>query len=479
MKYFLVAFFIVLLVITESHPQSKSRYNPFSGTMVITVEGGATLEYTDYSKPKIDYLGKSSLEFFLPAISRSSFGIKLMGGGGFISGDNSAKSPAFFRTKLLYGGGGLVYALAVTDDIYPYMSAGAVYMWFDPEGVNGVSLVNARNKVYEKKEINYIAELGLRSLLTDNLSINVNAAVHISPNDNLDDIRAGKHNDIFWVASAGLSYAFFTEKDEDGDGVFDSEDMCPGTPGGVTVDDFGCPVDNDRDGVADYLDLCPSTPVNVKVDKNGCPVDYDGDRVPDYLDLCPDTPIGVTVDEHGCPLDEDKDGVADYIDNCKQTPAGVKVDKNGCPPDSDKDGVPDYLDQCPDTPAGSEVDESGCIVFENVTETVLSANTNFEFGKWDLLPSAYPVLDNLAAVIKLKAGSRWRIEGHTDDVGSDSYNEKLSLDRAQAVLNYLVSRGLDRTQFEVSGLGKRYPISDNDTEEGRSRNRRVVILKLN
>ena len=104
----------------------------------------------------------------------------------------------------------------------------------------------------------------------------------------------------------------------------------------------------------------------------------------------------------------------------------------------------------------------------------MSANTNFEFGKWDLLPVAYPVLDNLAAVIKLKTDSRWRVEGHTDNVGSDKYNDKLSLDRAQAV-----AKGLDRTRFEVVKKKKKYPISENETEEGRARNRRVVILKIN
>lgn len=479
MKYAFVLLTVVLFFITESHPQDQLKYNPFSGTLVVTVEGGATLEYTDYSKTKIDYLGKTSVEYFIPATSRSSFGIKFMGGGGFISGDNSKKNPPYFRTRLIYGGLGLTYTLAVTENIFPYLSAGALYMWFDPEGVNGVDLVNNRTEKYDQTEINYVGELGIRTLLTDNLSININAALHASPNDYLDDIKAGKHNDVFWVAAVGLSYAFFTEKDEDEDGVVDSKDLCPATPYGVKVDEFGCPVDSDKDGVADYLDKCASTPANVRVDINGCPLDNDGDKVPDYLDLCPNTPVGVKVDEHGCPLDEDKDGVPDHLDKCKNTPANVEVDKTGCPLDTDKDGVPDYLDQCPNTPAGSEVDASGCLVFENVTEAVLSANTNFEFGKWDLLPAAYPVLDNLAVVMKLKTDSRWRVEGHTDNVGSDKYNDKLALDRAQAVLNYLVTKGLDRNRFEVAGLGKKYPISENETEEGRALNRRVVILKIN
>jgi outer membrane protein OmpA-like peptidoglycan-associated protein len=89
-------------------------------------------------------------------------------------------------------------------------------------------------------------------------------------------------------------------RDNDGDGVYDHMDDCPGTPTGVTVDSNGCPLDSDRDGVADYMDKCPNTPADVKVNSSGCPLDSDGDGVYDYLDQCPDTPKGATVDEKGC-----------------------------------------------------------------------------------------------------------------------------------------------------------------------------------
>ena len=155
-------------------------------------------------------------------------------------------------------------------------------------------------------------------------------------------------------------FAALRELDSDGDGVPDDLDLCPDTPTGVVVDEFGCPLDADGDGVPDYLDECPNTPTGVMVDAVGCPVDSDGDGVPDYLDECPNTPAGVVVDAVGCPLDSDGDGVPDYLDECPNTPAGVVVDAVGCPLDSDGDGVPDYLDECPDTPIGVEVNEVGC-----------------------------------------------------------------------------------------------------------------------
>lgn len=158
--------------------------------------------------------------------------------------------------------------------------------------------------------------------------------------------------------------------DSDGDGVPDSDDLCPATPSGTAVDVNGCalpPADTDGDGVEDSLDECPNTPQGTEVDANGCalpPPDSDGDGVPDGTDLCPNTAAGAEVDADGCtlqPSDSDGDGVADTFDLCPGTPVGVAVDNSGCPfGDSDNDGVNDNLDQCPNTPEGTAVNSNGC-----------------------------------------------------------------------------------------------------------------------
>ncbi|MGY8968282.1 MAG: thrombospondin type 3 repeat-containing protein, partial [Flavobacteriales bacterium] len=93
--------------------------------------------------------------------------------------------------------------------------------------------------------------------------------------------------------------------DEDGDGVEDEDDTCPGTPLGETVDTLGCSesqLDNDNDGVTNNLDLCPQTVLGIQVDTTGCAIvfDADNDGVIDSQDLCPDTPLGETVDTLGC-----------------------------------------------------------------------------------------------------------------------------------------------------------------------------------
>jgi OOP family OmpA-OmpF porin len=266
--------------------------------------------------------------------------------------------------------------------------------------------------------------------------------------------------------------------DSDGDGVFDSKDKCPGTPMGAVVDKYGCPVDTDRDGVPNGIDKCPDTPAGVKVDASGCPTDSDKDGVPDGIDKCPNTPMGATVDATGCPMDSDKDGVPDGIDKCPGTPVGVKVDASGCPLDSDKDGVPDGIDKCPNTPEGTKVDETGCPVeVKKFIDTGLISSTKilFDTGKSTLKPESKQELDAIGKILIQVPDTKIEIGGHTDNVGSDKLNMKLSDDRAKSVLDYLLKNfaQLKAENLTAKGYGKTMPVASNDTAEGRAQNRRV------
>ncbi len=100
---------------------------------------------------------------------------------------------------------------------------------------------------------------------------------------------------------------------------------------------------------------------------------------------------------------------------------------------------------------------------------------NFAFDKSDLLPESYPVLDQSVKLLNDKPEINVEIEGYTDYVGTDAYNQTLSVERAQTVKTYLVSKGISETRLTVVGYGKNNPVADNNTDEGRRMNRRIVF----
>ena len=192
--------------------------------------------------------------------------------------------------------------------------------------------------------------------------------------------------------------------------------------------------------------------------------------------VCTETsPAGALLDAKGCAFDTDGDGVVDGIDMCAGTPEGVAVDRVGCALDSDKDGVADYQDMSPSTLIGTIVDKTGCPI---PGQNILSlSGVNFAFDKATLTDDAKGVLmAGVTAVRALDSVIEVRVEGHTDSRGSAEYNAKLSQQRAEAVVAYLVEQGVDANRLIPLGMGELHPVANNDTEAGRAANRRVDFV---
>lgn len=305
-------------------------------------------------------------------------------------------------------------------------------------------------------------------------------------------------------------------KDTDKDGVWDYQDKCPDTPMGIEVDSVGCPVDTDGDEVPDYLDLCANTPFACRgfVDKNGCPTDTDDDGVLDYLDLCPETPVEARgfVDINGCLIDADDDGVADYMDDCPGTPIEARglVNHRGCPKDTDFDSIPDYKDDCPRIPGVAK--NKGCPEVKKEVRTLIQKavqGIQFEKDTMCVTSSSFETLDQIVTAMKENSSYMLEIQGHTDNVikphhlrdlnlvqqaqndstvvapektkeevlkENSDIKSKISLYYANLVKQYIISKGIDEHRLVVNGFGDTKPLSSNETESGRSKNRRVELV---
>jgi OmpA-OmpF porin, OOP family len=144
-------------------------------------------------------------------------------------------------------------------------------------------------------------------------------------------------------------------------------------------------------------------------------------------------------------------------------PPAPKVVPPAAPMDRDGDGITDDKDACPNTPKGAKVDEKGCWVIGMV---------HFDFDKADIKPAYQGVLDGVASVMSMNPGVTMQIDGHTDSVGPDAYNQKLSERRAKAAMTYLVGKGIAKERFMVKGFSFNKPIASNDNKEGQAKNRR-------
>lgn len=285
-----------------------------------------------------------------------------------------------------------------------------------------------------------------------------------------------------WRALAGVRFfspaepAKAAEPDSDGDGLADARDACPKEPGPAARN--GCPLrDADGDGVEDEADACPLKAGLAEL--KGCPdADADGDGVVDRFDQCPTQAEDADgfQDSDGCPdPDNDGDGVVDSVDACPLV-SGL-LENHGCPDvDTDGDGVVDRLDNCPAV-AGAKANQ-GCAVKQLV---VLEAGrvrvlekVEFKTGSAIIERRSYGLLDNVARVLEAHADlAHVRVEGHTDSVGDDAKNLKLSQARAESVKAYLVGKGIAATRLTPQGFGETRPLESNKTADGRSRNRRV------
>jgi outer membrane protein OmpA-like peptidoglycan-associated protein len=232
--------------------------------------------------------------------------------------------------------------------------------------------------------------------------------------------------------------------------------------------------DSDGDGIPDDIDRCPRDPEDKDgfQDEDGCPdPDNDGDGIVDAMDACPDNPG--PLENRGCPvLDRDGDGVPDPDDRCPDQPGPRQA--GGCP-DRDGDGIPDQDDRCPDVPG---FPPDGCprkyaLVEVRQDRIEIRQPVKFASARYAVLPASWPLLDQVVRALLDQPRIRLRIEGHTDSVGAEAANRKLSQRRADSVKAYLIRKGIEPARLEAVGHGSERPVASNRTAKGKTQNRRT------
>ncbi len=394
----------------------------------------------------------------------------------------------------------------------PYLLGGVSFGFGDPKTKNG-------EPDYSKSNIAIPLGLGIRYDISSKIYLGLEYATRVTFTDEIDGVGSTTGNPDFndWYNFGGLTIGFmFGDKDSDDDGVADEEDSCPTIAGSSAL--AGCP-DTDGDGLADKDDTCPNEAGEQRM--NGCP-DRDGDGVADNADDCPDnaglrrfsgcpdtdgdniidkedncpTVVGIAA-MNGCP-DSDRDGITDDKDTCPNDPG--PAEQGGCP-DTDNDGIADNVDECPNDPgvkrfngcADTDNDgfadpkdkcptlagtNEGCPEIKAEDKRVLDLamqNVQFETNSSKLLTSSIKILDQIAEIIKRYPGYGLSIDGYTDSQGNDFANQQLSEGRSKACYDHLASKGVDKSLMTYKGHGESDPIGDNNTADGRRKNRRVVF----
>jgi len=338
------------------------------------------------------------------------------------------------------------------NGVYTFDSIGSMI----PFAKAGLGYEKVSHEIEDNPSAAFIdAGAGVKIPFTDHISMKLETIYM------LKDLGDRRDSNLLTVAGINIAFGEYAQKpapkptpkpapvvvvdgDDDNDGVLNSVDQCPTTPTGDSVNTSGCTVivdgDDDNDGVLNSVDACPTTPAGKRVNAKGCFVDGD----------------------------DDNDGVLNSVDQCPTTPAGKKVNAKGCfvDGDDDNDGVLNSVDICKYTPAGDAVNSDGCSAKVNL-------HVNFENNSYKVDSASDERIQKYADFLIAYTSYSAKIVGHTDSMGSANYNQTLSENRANAVKNLLIEKGVSAYRVSSAGMGENTPIANNATKAGRAENRRI------
>ena len=462
MRTFYIYFLVLLFLF------SVTLCDETEGKISFSLSGGGATYFGDIKNSQIQGTAGLASNYWIA----SFFAIGIDGGITFLQAE---KEDQYFKSYVYHVAPMLTFKIIPSKTFNPFFKTGFEIMSIGPKGKDGLYLENYKNKEYEEIQYAIPGGLGFSIFLSkERLSLDTEAIYHYTLTDYLDDLKIDGNKDSFLTFKIGLAYYFGSAPDSDGDGIPDKKDANPKWP--EDFDGFedldGAPdLDNDQDGIQDMQDKAPLDPEDRDEfkDDDGVPdLDNDGDGVNDSNDKCPGTDATVAQgvntkedidgfeDEDGCPdLDNDNDGIADADDKCPDEAETV----NGF---EDNDG-------CPDKKPSIGIEKNQNVVLEGVT---------FASGSTQLMPYAYSILAKWIKIMKENPEVVFEIRGFTDNTGSYNGNIRISQKRAESVLQYFRSQGIDPSRLQAKGYGPQLPIAPNTTRDGRAKNRRIELFRI-
>ena len=458
--YLLTLFLVVTTVAMAQRPDTTWQINAGLNVVDLFPTGGENIFFPNQGGFFEDFLNNDHWNAGVPAIGiyrtinkDLSLGINFAFAGVTKIEGQTNQNLRYFSSDLQ-----LKYAFFRDKPFSPYARLGAGVSSFN----NDASVVN--NITAQKRSSgHWVSSIGFDVKLTDKFGFFLETNFKSSFGD--EGISHFNH-------SLGFSYGLGT-LDSDQDGVPNNRDECVNTPGLIALN--GCP-DEDGDGIRDSEDECPN--IAGLAAFMGCP-DTDNDGIQDTEDNCPEE--AGPDDNQGCPWpDSDYDGVLDKDDSCPEN-AGPG-DNNGCPwPDRDNDGVIDKDDDCPDE-AGLAKDNGCPVVTKEIIEqlNIAGGQIYFQVGSSRLIgATTHASIQRIKSFMDVDERIELIIEGHTSSDGAAASNLRLSEERANSLRARLIELGIAPQRLEAVGYGETRPIATNDTEAGRSRNRRVEFKPKN
>ena len=458
-KFYLI--FLGLLILSSADIYSQNFNNIRLG-----IGGGASIGINESKTRPMDFSARAMLRVPLSSMFSGDVGLE------YLTNHGETWAPGNYKTQIIPLDARLLFTPLTSDNWMPYIFAGLGFFNFNV--LEKSPLAGPGTPMNGWGGLG-IAGIGIEARLSSNFSLDLHFSGSRASNDNLNT-EQDNINDGYWSGILSVIYSFGNPNvDTDGDGLSDAYEKEIGT-------DPNNP-DTDGDGLTDgeEVNKYHTNPLNPDTDGDGL---KDGDEVHKYHTdpLKPDTDgDGLTDGEevnkyHTDPLkpDTDGDGLTDGDEVHKYKTDPLNPDTDG---GSVNDGIEVHRGTDPLNPKDDITPKKETFKTE-IGKSLVLEGIVFETGKYTILPASEPILNKALNTLEENPDIIVEIQGYTDNAGNRVKNQKLSLNRANAVRDWLVSHGIDAKRLTTKGFGQEKPLVPNTSPENMQKNRRIEFVRI-